>query len=88
MYLTYVKIQTIKKRQVSCIPVVTLGVDSWTVADEFELLPCRRVLRILWMVHVSNKNILEHINNEREQNYDTSYCSWTYMGSDVKDETR
>ena len=52
-------------------PVATFRCESWTIKqakhqriDVFELLYCRRVLRVLWTARRSNHSILKEINLE------------------------
>ena len=52
-------------------PVVMNGCESWTInnaecqkIDAFELLCWRRLLRVPWMVRVSNQSILKEISPE------------------------
>ena len=52
-------------------PVVTYGLDSWTVKkaehqriDGFELWRWRRLLRVPWTARRSNQSVLKEINPE------------------------
>ena len=52
-------------------PVVMYGCESWTIKkaehqriDAFKLWCWRRLLRVLWIVRISNPSILEEINPE------------------------
>ena len=52
-------------------PVVMFGCESWTIKksehqriDAFELLCCRRLLRVPWTVRRSNQSILKEISPE------------------------
>ena len=52
-------------------PVVMYGCESWTMKkaehlkiDAFELLCCRRLLRVLWTARRSNQSILDEISPE------------------------
>ena len=53
------------------LPVVMYGCESWTIKksehqriDAFELLCCRRLLRVPWTVRRSNQSILKEISPE------------------------
>ena len=52
-------------------PLVMYGCESWTIKkdecrriDAFELLCCRRLLRVPWTTRRSNQSILKEINPE------------------------
>ena len=52
-------------------PVVMYGCENWTLkkvecwrTDAFELLCCRRLLKVSWTARISNQSILEKINTE------------------------
>lgn len=76
-------------------PVLLYGAETWTVTeaaskrlDAFEMWLYRRILRIPWTAHVTNKNVLQRLNKEMEIMTTIKARKLEYLGHIMRNKER
>lgn len=86
-----------KIRLLKCyvFPVLLYGVESWTLTEAsckkleaFEMWLYRRILKIPWTEHVTNKDVLERIGKEKELLLTIKSRKLEYLGHIMRNDQR
>lgn len=85
----------LRKRMVKCyvFPILLYGMEAWTLTEEtmrrinaFELWLYRRILRIPWVDHITNDEVLRRMNTTTEIMYLVKRRKLEYLGHVMRNE--
>jgi len=83
----------LKMIQCYVFPIVLYGMEGWTLTQKleekinaFEMWIYRRILKISWRDHVTNKDVLKRMNTERNLLYTVKKRKLMYFGHVMRNE--